>query len=235
MSHYLGLVHLSLPESFTAEQVHKAVRARLDWEIEALEKANRPGPDYCTFAGLVGLERVAEVYAAYAYNPTSADDFDSFDAFACWLSLENPTIARGQRRSIKAEPFSAAVIDALMPRPPDGHDSENVDALIDSFGVSEWRAERLCRYVMNAVSARVLALEDYPTQTERLIRCETWRPSAAPDLGHPFIYAADGAAVISGAEGLTPAARGAHFKLKRRSILPAPMGRHWLAFVDFHI
>ena len=234
MSHHLGVIHFPLPASFDAAQVLNNVRAKLDWEIEALNKAHISGPDYFTFAGLVALDRVGDSYAAYAHNPISGDSYDRFGAFARWLSLEDPTIAQGQRRSINAEQLCGAVIDHVMPRPPEGHDSENVDALIDSFGVNEWKAERLCRYVMNAVSARVLALEDYPTRTERLIRSETWRPRAAPDLGHPFIYAADGADVIGGPNGLTPADRGAHFKLKGRSILPPSTGGHWLAFVDFH-
>jgi hypothetical protein len=235
MSHHLGVIHFSLPAGFAAvDHVHARVRAKLDWEIEALSKAHICGPDYFTFAGLVELVRVAEVYAAYAYNPTSADSYDKFSDFARWLSLEDPTIAHGQRKSINAEALCGAVIDGLMPRPPEGHDSETADALIESFGVNEWKAERLCRYVMGAVSARVMALDDYPTRTERLIRSETWRPRAAPELDRPFIYAADGADVMEGPNGLTPADRGAHPKLKGRSILPPSGAAHWLAFVDFH-
>lgn len=234
MSHYLGVIHFPLPADFSPEQVHNNVRAKLDWEIEALAKAHVSGPDYFTFAGLVALDKVGDSYAAYAYNPTSADSYDRFGAFARWLSLEDPTIAQGQRRSINAERLCGAVIDHVMPRPPFESDIVSADALIDSFGVNEWQAENFCAYVMNAVSARVLALDDYPTRTERLIRSETWRPRVAPDLGRPFIYAADGAAIIGGTGGLTPAERGAHFRLKGRSILPPSTGGHWLAFVDFH-
>jgi hypothetical protein len=235
MSHHLGVIHFSLPAGLVAaEQVHARVRAKLDWELDALDKAGRSGPDYYTFAGLVELVRVAECYAAYAYNPTSADSYDKFGAFARWLSLEDPTIASGQRRSIKAEALCGAVIDAVMPSPPDGHDTESADVLIDSFDVSEWKAERFCRYVMNAVSARVMALNDYPSRVERLIRSETWRPSVAAELGHPFIYAADGADIMEGPNGLTPAERVAHPRLRGRSILPPSGAAHWLAFVDFH-
>jgi hypothetical protein len=234
MSHHLGVIHFPLPADISAEQVHNNVRAKLDMEIETLSKARISGPDYFTFAGLVELAKVGEGYAAYAHNPSTADSYDRFNAFARWLSLEDLTIARGDRKFMQAEPLCGAVIDCVMPRPPEGHDTESADTLIDSFGVNEWKAERLCRYVMNAVSARVMALDDYPSRVERLIRSETWRPSAAPELGHPFIYAADGAEIVGGCQGLVPADRGPHPKLKGRSILPPSTGGHWLAFVDFH-
>jgi hypothetical protein len=87
---------------------------------------------------------------------------------------------------------------------------------------------------MNAVSARVMALDDYPSRVERLIRSETWRPSVDPELDRPFIYAADGAEIIDGCQGLVPAFRSAHPQVSGRSILPPSTGGHWLAFIDFH-
>jgi hypothetical protein len=234
MSHHLGVIHFPLFVGTSAEQVHNNLKAKLDYELCALDKVGIDGPDYFTFAGLVSLDKVGGGYNAYAHHPSSGDGFDNFNEFSRWLSFENMSIARGDWRSIEAESLCGAVIDALMPRPPEGHDSENVDTLIDSFGVNEWKAERLCRYVMGAVSARVMALDDYPTRTERLIRSETWRPSAAPELDRPFIYAADAAEVMGGCQGLVPADRGAHPKLSGRSILPPSTGGHWLAFVDFH-
>ena len=56
----------------------------------------------------------------------------------------------------------------------------------------------------------------------------------AAELGHPFIYAADGADIMEGPNGLTPAERVAHPRLRGRSILPPSGAAHWLAFVDFH-
>ena len=237
MSHHLGVIHFALPAANPAEQVHKSVKDKLDWEIEALAKAKVYGPDYFTFAGLVALERVGDSYGARAYNPTSADSYDDFSGFARWLSLGSVSIPRGGSIPMDAEPLCGAVIDVLMPRPPEGHDTETADALIDSFDVSEWKAERFCRYVMNAVGARNLALDDYPTRAERLMRLETWRPDrAAAELLHPFIYAANGARILGEHhKGLPPAERWSSFSRVGCSILPPSTGGHWLAFVDFHI
>lgn len=239
MSHYLGVIHFPLPADFSPEQVHNNVRAKLDWEMEALAKAKVMSPDYYTFAGLVSLDKVGDSYAAYAHNPTSADSYDRFSRFAEWLGLgdgERIIVAQGKRYRVDAERLCGAVIDNVMPRPPFESDIVSADALIDSFGVNEWQAENFCAYVMNAVSARILALDECRTRAERLIRSETWRPRVAPDLSRPFIYAANGADIIGRPNGLTPADRVAHPTLRGRSILPSETGfsGHWLAFVDLH-
>lgn len=234
MSHYLGLIHFSLPADFNPSQIVNNVRAKLDYEMEALAKRRICSPDYYRLTGLVCLDRVGDSYAAYVHHPEAADSYDTFSRLGHWLGLPDLSVAIGEKRHADAETLCKAALNAILPDPPPDED-ETLDSVITSLGANEWRAAELCDYIMESVNAQVQCRRDYKSFAERLIRSETWAPSTAPRLDRPFIYAADAADLIGRPHGLTRVDRQSHPTLGGRSILPpSAASGHWLTFVDLH-
>jgi len=233
MSHYLGIIHFPLPADMNPSQIVNNVRAKLDYEMEALAKRRVYSPDYYRLTGLVCLDRVGDSYAAYAHHPEAADTWDTFSDLGRWLGISGLSVIRGERQRVDADALCEAALSAVMPRPPENENVRLWEA-IHACGVNEYRAEALCDYVMESVAAAIQGRDYYTLPVERLIRSETWAPSTAPRLDRPFLYAANPDDLIGRPLGLTRADRQAHPTRSGLSILPPPSGAHWLAFVDFH-